>query len=84
MTIYYNPAYSATPYRKSTGNTEFGNIYCGDVQLLQRLLFYAGIPYIPTATEERIAHYHTNIQQKISNDSPFYESFSSWVARCPG
>ena len=75
MTIYYNPAYSATPYRKSTDNAEFGNIYCGDVQLLQRLLFYAGIPYIPTATEERIAHYHANIQQKISSDSIFYNSY---------
>ena len=77
MTIYYNPAYSATPYRKSTDNAEFGNIYCGDLQLLQRFLFYAGVPYRPVANEERIAHYHANIQQKITNDSPFYESFKT-------
>ena len=45
MTLYYNPAYSSSPYRKAASDVEFGNIYCGDVQLLQRLLFYAGVAY---------------------------------------
>lgn len=52
MTIYYNPSYSALPYRKTTNDAEFGNIYCGDIQLLQRLLFYAGVPYRPVAKME--------------------------------
>ena len=54
MTIYYNPAYSASPYRSSR-DVEYGNIYCGDIQLLQRLLFYLGVPYIPATDEERVA-----------------------------
>ena len=77
MTLYYNPAYSATPYRKSTDNAEFGNIYCGDMQLLQRLLFYAGVPYRPVANEERIAHYHACMQGKVDASSPFYNSFKT-------
>ena len=75
MKIYYNPAYSASPYRKAANDVEFGNIYCGDIQLLQRFLFYAGVPYRLATNEERIAHYHASILQKISGDSPFYESF---------
>lgn len=62
MTIYYNPAYSALPYRKTTNDAEFGNIYCGDVQLLQRLLFYAGVSYRPVAKME-------------NNRSPFFCKF---------
>lgn len=77
MTLYYNPAYSSSPYRKAASKVEFGNIYCGDVQLLQRLLFYAGVPYRPVANEERIAHYHANIQHEITSDSPFYKSFKT-------
>lgn len=77
MTIYYNPAYSGSPYHKMENDVEFGNIYCGDIQLLQRLLFYAGVSYRPATNEERIAYYHANIQQKISNSSPFYESFKT-------
>lgn len=77
MTIYYNPAYSATPYHNIGSGTEFGNIYCGDTQLLQRLLFYAGVPYLPVANEERIACYHSSLQSKIEVDSPFYNSFKT-------
>ncbi len=77
MTLYYNPAYSSSPYRKAVGDVEFGNIYCGDVQLLQRLLFYAGVPYRPVANEERIACYHACMQGKVDASSPFYESFKT-------
>ena len=77
MTLYYNPAYSSSPYRKAASVVEFGNIYCGDVQLLQRLLFYAGVPYRPVANEERIAHYHACMQGKVDASSPFYESFKT-------
>ena len=77
MTIYYNPAYASSPYRKAASDVEFGNIYCGDVQLLQRLLFYAGVPYRPVANEERIAHYHACMQGKVDASSPFYESFKT-------
>ena len=78
MTLYYNPAYSSSPYRKAASNVEFGNIYCGDVQLLQRLLFYAGVPYRPVANEERIAYYHACMQGKVDDaSSPFYESFKT-------
>ena len=77
MTIYYNPAYSTTPYRKSNNNVDVGNIYCGDIQLLQRLLFYAGVPFLPTSNEERVAHYHASMQSKIDASSPFYESFKT-------
>jgi|GEM_PF-2810620 len=77
MTLYYNPAYSSSPYRKAASDVEFGNIYCGDVQLLQRLLFYAGVPYRPVANEERIAHYHKSMQGKIDVLSPFYNSFET-------
>lgn len=77
MTLYYNPAYSSSPYRKAASDVEFGNIYCGDVQLLQRLLFYAGVPYRPVANEERIAYYHACTQGKVDASSPFYESFKT-------
>ena len=77
MTIYYNPAYASSPYRKAASDVEFGNIYCGDVQLLQRLLFYAGVPYRPVANEERIAYYHACMQGKVDASSPFYESFKT-------
>lgn len=77
MTIYYNPAYSSSPYRKAASDVEFGNIYCGDVLLLQRLLFYAGVPYRPVANEERIAYYHACMQGKVYTSSPFYESFKT-------
>lgn len=76
MTIYYNPAYSAAPHRNISATTEFGNIYCGDIQLLERLLFYAGIPLRVTSSEERIVHYHNNIRCKITPASLFYNSFS--------
>lgn len=74
MTIYYNPAYSASPYRSSR-DVEYGNIYCGDIQLLQRLLFYLGVPYLPATDEERVAYYHANMQRVITPDSLFYNSF---------
>ena len=77
MTLYYNPAYSSSPYRKAASDVEVGNIYCGDVQLLQRLLFYAGVPYRPVANEERIAYYHACMQGKVDASSPFYESFKT-------
>ena len=77
MTIYYNPAYSATPYRKREKGVDVGNIYCGNTQLLQRLLFYAGVPYIPTRNEERIACYHASMQDKVDESSPFYKSFQT-------
>ena len=77
MTIYYNPVYSSSPYHKAASDVEFGNIYCGDVQLLQRLLFYAGVPYRPVANEERIAYYHACMQGKVDALSPFYESFKT-------
>ena len=77
MTLYYNPAYSSSPYRKAASDVEFGDIYCGDVQLLQRLLFYAGVPYRPVANEERIAHYHKSMQGKIDALSPFCNSFET-------
>ena len=77
MTIYYNPAYSATPYRKNENNIEVGNIYCGNTQLLQRLLFYVGVPYLPVPNEERIAYYHACMQGKIDAPSPFYNSFKT-------
>lgn len=77
MTLYYNPAYSSSPYRKAASDVEFGNIYCGDVQLLQRLLFYASVPYRPVANEERIAYYHACMQGKVDASSPFYESFKT-------
>ena len=77
MTIYYNPAYSATPYRKNENNVDVGNIYCGNTQVLQRLLFYAGVPFLPVSNEERIAHYHACMQGKIDASSPFYESFKT-------
>ena len=77
MTIYYNPAYSATPYRKNENNVDVGNIYCGNTQLLQRLLFYAGVPFLPVSNEERIAHYHACMQGKVDASSPFYESFKT-------
>ena len=77
MTLYYNPAYSSSPYCKAVGDVEFGNIYCGDVQLLQRLLFYAGVSYRPVANEERIAYYHACMQGKVDASSPFYESFKT-------
>ena len=77
MTIYYNPAYSSTPYRKSNKSVDVGNIYCGDIQLLQRLLFYAGVPFLPASNEERVAHYHASMQGKVDASSPFYESFKT-------
>ena len=77
MTIYYNPAYSATPYRNRENGVEVGNIYCGNTQLLQRLLFYAGVPYMPTRNEERIACYLTSMQDKVDESSPFYKSFQT-------
>ena len=75
MIIYYNPAYSASPYRNNAKDVEFGNIYCGDIQLLQKLLFYTGIPYLPASQEERVAYYHVNMQSKLKKDSLFYNSF---------
>ena len=75
MTIYYNPAYSSAPYRKNGNSVDVGNIYCGNSQLLQRLLFYAGVPYLPASNEERIAHYHASILGKVGTSSPFYNSF---------
>lgn len=77
MTIYYNPAYSTTPYRKSNNNVDVGNIYCGNIQLLQRLLFYAGIPFLPASSEERVALYHASMQGKVDASSPFYHSFKT-------
>ena len=77
MTIYYNPAYSATPYRKNENNVDVGNIYCGNTQLLQRLLFYAGVPFLPVSNEERIACYHACMQGKVDASSPFYNSFKT-------
>lgn len=77
MIIYYNPAYSSTPYRKSNKSVDVGNIYCGDIQLLQRLLFYAGVPFLPASNEERVAHYHASMQGKVDASSPFYESFKT-------
>ncbi|MBQ2023421.1 MAG: PD-(D/E)XK nuclease family protein, partial [Alistipes sp.] len=77
MTIYYNPAYSATPYRKNENNVDVGNIYCGNTQLLQRLLFYVGVPFLPVSNEERIAYYHACMQGKVDASSPFYESFKT-------
>ena len=77
MTIYYNPAYSATPYRKNENNVDVGNIYCGNTQLLQRLLFYAGVPYLPVSNEERIAYYHACMQGKVDASYPFYNSFKT-------
>ena len=74
MTIYYNPAYSASPYRSSR-DVEYGNSYCGNFQLLQRLLFYLGVPYLPATDEERVAYYHANMQRVITADSLFYHSF---------
>lgn len=56
---------------------EFGNIYCGDTQLLQRLLFYAGVPFLPTANEVRVAHYHASMQGRVDASSPFYKSFKT-------
>ena len=75
MTIYYNPAYSAAPYRKSDKSVDVGNIYCGDLQLLQRLLFYAGVPYMPVSNEERLARYHANMQDRVT--APFNDSFKT-------
>ena len=75
MTINYNPAYSATPYRKKENGVDVGNIYCGNTQLLQRLLFYAGVPYLPVSNEERIAYYHACMLSKIDATSSFYRSF---------
>ena len=77
MTIYYNPAYSTTPYRKSSNSVDVGNIYCGDSQLLQRLLFYAGCAFLPASNEQRVAHYHASMQGKVVSSSPFYESFKT-------
>ena len=77
MTIYYNPAYSATPYRKNDNNVDIGNIYCGNTQLLQRLLFYAGVPFLPVPNEERIAYYHACMLGKVDASSPFYNSFKT-------
>ena len=77
MTIYYNPAYSATPYRKNENNVNVGNIYCDNTQLLQRLLFYAGVPFLPVSNEERIAYYHACMQGKVDASSPFYTSFKT-------
>ena len=77
MTIYYNPAYSAKPYLKNESSFDVGNMYCGDIQLLQRLLFYAGVPYLPEAKEKRIAHYHSYMQSVIEGSSPFYDSFKT-------
>ena len=76
MTIYYNPAYSAAPYRNGATAVEFGDAYCGDVQLLQKLLFYACVPYAPASKEVRMAHYYAHMQQKIDAASPFYSSFN--------
>ena len=77
MTIYYNPAYSASPYRKNENRVDIGNAYCGDIQLLQRLLFYAGIPYLPASDEERLACYHKHMQGKVNESSPFYNSYTT-------
>lgn len=75
MTIYYNSAYSALPFRDRNKGVEFGNVYCGDMQLLRKLLFYAGIPYLAVSDEERLSHYHSNMMDKLKADSPFYTSF---------
>lgn len=77
MIIYYNPAYSTAPYRKNESNVEIGNIYCGDIQLLQRLLFYAGVPYLPVSSEKRIACYYAKMLKKIDESSKFYNSFKT-------
>ncbi len=75
MIIYYNPSYSSSPYRRTASDVEFGNIYCGNTQLLQRMLFYAGVPYLPVSNEERIAYYHACMQGRVDVSSPFYKSF---------
>ena len=77
MIINYNPAYSTTPYCKKENCVDLGNIYCGNTQLLQRLLFYAGVPYLPVSNEERIAYYHACMQDKVDATSPFYDSFQT-------
>ena len=77
MKIYYNPAYSSSPYRNRVNKVEFGNVYCGDIQLLQRLLFYAGVAYKPVSNEERFTYYHNEIKGKIKGDSLFYKSFET-------
>ena len=77
MTIYFNPAYSGTPYRKCENSVDLGNIYCGNTQLLQRLLFYAGVAYLPVSNEERIAYYYACMQGKVEASSPFYNSFKT-------
>lgn len=77
MTIYYNPAYSATPYRSRENGVEVGNVYCGNLQLLQRLLFYAGVPFLPASNEKRVAYYHASMQGKVGASSPFYQSFKT-------
>ena len=43
MTIYYIPAYSTRPCRKNS--IDVGNIYCGSIQLLSRLIFYFFVNY---------------------------------------
>lgn len=75
MKIHYNPAYSSAPYRNTADQVEFDHIYCGDIQLLQKLLFYAGVAYLPVSTEERFTYYHNEIRNKINSDSLFYKSF---------
>lgn len=75
MRIYYNPAYTASPFR--TEKVEFGNHYCGDIQLLQKLLFYAGVPYNPEAEELRVAQYYASMVSNISEESIFYKSFKT-------
>ena len=77
MTIYYNPAYSAVPYKKNGSSVEVGNIYCGNTQLLQKMLFYAGVAYLPASNEERIARLHASMQGKMDESSPFYSSFKT-------
>lgn len=77
MTIYYNPAYSTTPYRKRNNSVDIGNIYCGNIQLLQRFLFYAGVPFLPASNEERVAYYHASMLGRVNALSPFYESFKT-------
>ncbi len=77
MTIYYNPFYSASPYRSTSHSIELGNMYCGDIQLLQRLLFYANVPFMPASNEVRFSYYHTNMLRNIKSDSPFYNSFKT-------
>ena len=67
MTIYYNHNYSTQPYSKDKSAVVFDTCYYGDLQLLNNMLFQAGVNVKIVSEEERIAFYHARLTENEAN-----------------